>query len=231
LQRFGSESPIGKRIALAGNVYREVVGVVGDVREFGPRRAAAAMVYRPIEQAPFPGSVVVRASGEPGPMLATIRRAVLEAVPQSAVTRTITLDDARAEAIASPRTTARLFGLFGALALIIAVAGITSMLALWVRQRIREIGIRIALGASPGDILSTVMRQGMALVIVGFVFGLAGALVLTRLLVKLLFQVTPTDAPTYLAVSVLLLTAAMLACWAPARRAARTDPQVALRSE
>jgi ABC-type antimicrobial peptide transport system permease subunit len=114
---------------------------------------------------------------------------------------------------------------------VIAVAGIGSMLALWVRQRIREIGIRMALGAAPADILSTVLRQGMVLVAVGLACGLGGALTLTRLLKKLLFAVAPTDAPTYAVVSALLLAAALLACWFPARRAARIDPQVALRSE
>jgi putative ABC transport system permease protein len=105
------------------------------------------------------------------------------------------------------------------------------MLALWVRQRMREIGIRIALGARPADILATVVRQGMVLVLIGLACGIGGALALTRLLKNLLFEVTPTDAPTYAAVSVLLLASALLACWVPARRAARIDPQLALRSE
>lgn len=132
---------------------------------------------------------------------------------------------------ASPRTTTRLFGLFAALALVIAVAGMGSMLALWVRQRMREIGIRIALGASPADILTAVVRQLMVLVTIGLACGFAGALALTRLLKNLLFEVTPTDAPTYLAVSALLLVASLAACWVPARRAAGIDPQVALRCE
>jgi len=160
-----------------------------------------------------------------------VRRAVLQANPESAVIKIQTLDEARAEAVASPRTTAQLFGLFAGLALVIAVAGIGSMLALWVRQRMREIGIRIALGASPSDILSTVLRQGMVLVAVGLVGGLAGALVLTQALKRMLFAITPTDVPTYAVVSVLLLGAALVACWIPARRAARIDPQVALRTE
>jgi putative ABC transport system permease protein len=105
------------------------------------------------------------------------------------------------------------------------------MLMLWVRQRIREISIRVALGASPGDIAGTVLRQGMVLAMLGFGLGLAGALALTRLLKTLLFEVTPTDTTTYAAVSLVLLASALLACWAPARRAARVDPQLALRSE
>jgi putative ABC transport system permease protein len=124
-----------------------------------------------------------------------------------------------------------LFGLFAVLALVIAAVGISSMLALWVRQRMREIGIRMALGAKPGDILRTVVRQGMVLVVMGLACGMAGALALTRLMQTLLFAVTPTDAATFAAVTVLLPGAALLACYVPARRAARIDPQVALRCE
>ncbi|MEO8369685.1 MAG: ABC transporter permease, partial [Candidatus Solibacter sp.] len=222
---------IGKRITFDGEHYLEIVGVVGDVREFGPREDAPVQLYRPMEQDPFAGNVLVRTAADPELLIPAVRRAVLEANPESAVVKIKTLDEARAEAVASPRTTAQLFGLFAGLALVIAVAGIGSMLALWVRQRMREIGIRIALGASPSDILSTVLRQGMVLVAVGLVCGLAGALVLTKALKQMLFAVTPTDLPTYAVVSALLLGAALLACWIPARRAAHIDPQIALRTE
>jgi putative ABC transport system permease protein len=127
--------------------------------------------------------------------------------------------------------TTRLFGLFALLALIIAVTGIGCALALSVRQRTREIGIRASLGADPMDLIHMVIRQGMGLVIAGVVLGLAGALALTRLLRALLFEVTPTDPITFAAVSLLLAVAALLACYVPARRAARIDPLAALRSE
>ncbi|HEY1495070.1 MAG TPA: ABC transporter permease [Candidatus Solibacter sp.] len=226
-----NEDPIGKRITFDGEHYAEIVGVAGDVHEFGPGQGAPIQVYRPIAQQPFVGALLVRGAGDPRALIATVRRTALEANPESAVTKIQTLEEARSLSTASPRTTTRLFGLFAALALVIALAGIGSMLALWVRQRMREIGIRIALGAGPADILATVVRQGMVLVAIGLVCGLAGALALTRLLKNLLFEVTPTDAPTYAAVSVLLLAAALLACWVPARRAARIDPQIALRCE
>jgi predicted permease len=228
---WNKEDPIGKRITFDGEHYAEIVGVVGDVHEFGPGQGAPNQVYRPIAQQPFVGTLLVRGAGDPRTLIATVRRAALDANPESAVTRIQTLEEAQSLSTASPRTTTRLFSLFAALALVIAVAGIGSMLALWVRQRMREIGIRIALGAGPGDILGTVVRQGMVLVAVGLACGFAGSLALTRLLKNLLFEVTPTDAPTYAAVSVLLLTAALLACWFPARRAARIDPQIALRCE
>jgi putative ABC transport system permease protein len=226
-----NEDAVGKRITFDGEHFMEIVGVVGDVREFGPREDAPVQLYRPMMQDPFAGNVLVRTAADPELLIPAVRRAVLEANPESAVVKVKTLDEARSEAVASPRTTAQLFGLFAALALVIAVAGIGSMLALWVRQRMREIGIRIALGAAPSDILSTVLRQGMVLVALGVACGFGGALALTRLLKKLLFEVTPTDAPTYAVVSALLLAAALLACWVPARRAARIDPQTALRTE
>jgi putative ABC transport system permease protein len=209
----------------------QVVGVVGDIREFGPQHESPPAIYVPMDQNPGPGSIVVRAAGDTTSVIAAVRRAVLEANPEAAVVRVETLEQARAEAVAQPRTTARLFGLFGLLALVIAVAGIGGMLALWVRQRMHEIGIRIALGASPGDILAAVVRQGMLLAVIGAAAGLAGSLLMARAIAKLLFEVTATDPPTYVAVSVLLLGSALAACWIPARRAARIDPQLALRSE
>src|SRR5579862_2116750 len=115
----------------------------------------------------MPASIVVRTAGNPAALANQVRRAIQEIDPQISITETKTLEEARSESVASPRTTARLFGLFASLALIIAVAGIGSMLALSVRQRVREIGIRMALGATPGDILRIVIRQGMVLVAVG----------------------------------------------------------------
>jgi putative ABC transport system permease protein len=209
----------------------QVVGVVGDIKEFGPQQESPPVMYLPMEQSPNPVSIVVRTAGDTASTITAVRRAVLEANPEAAVVRVETLEEARADAVAQPRTTARLFGLFGLLALVIAVAGIGGMLALWVRQRMHEIGIRIALGASPGDILTAVVRQGMLLAMVGAAAGLAGSLMFARAIAKLLFEVTPTDPPTYVVVSVLLLGAALAACWIPARRAARIDPQLALRTE
>jgi putative ABC transport system permease protein len=187
--------------------------------------------YMPVKQRPASGHLVVRSAGNLEDAASGMRRALHEIDPQISINYVKTLDQARSDAEASPRTIARLFSLFAVLALLIAVAGIGSMLALWVRQRTRELGIRMALGASPGEIVGSILRQGFSLVTAGVVCGIAGALTMTRALKGLLFGVTPTDLETYVVVSGLLLIAALAACWAPARRAARIDPQQALRAE
>jgi predicted permease len=230
-QIWGNDNPIGKRVSFDDVEWHTVVGVVGDTREFGPGHEAPPQVYYSLWRHSMATCVVIRTAGDPAASISGVRRAVLEANPGTAVTRIDTLDDARSEALRPPRTVTRLFGLFAVLALVISMAGIGSMLMLWVRQRIREIGIRMALGAKPGDIVASVLQQGMVLAVAGFALGIAGALALTRFLKTLLFEVTPTDTPTYAAVSVVLLTAALIGCWIPARRAARIDPQAALRSE
>ncbi|MBZ5726587.1 MAG: ABC transporter permease [Acidobacteriia bacterium] len=231
-RRWGNENPIGRRIAFLGDgAWLKIVGVVGDVREFGQNRESPYEVYAPLEQIPNAGSVLVRTAGDPLAMVNMLRRAVHEVNPQIAINQAETLEQARADSVSSPRTLTRLFGLFGGLAFLIAITGIASMLALWVRQRAREIGIRMALGASPADIVGAVIRRGMLLAGIGLAAGVGGAWALTGYLKTLLFQVEPTDAVTFLLVAALLLAAALLACFVPAMRAARIDPQAALRAE
>jgi predicted permease len=231
-RRFGKENPVGKRITIDnGENWMTIVGVVGDVKEAGLARETPYQIYRPFAQLPFLGSTLIRASGPQKEIVEQIRRGLQEVEPYMAVVRVQTMEEARAKSIASPRTLTRLFTLFAVLALIIAVAGVGSMLALGVRQRNREIGIRMALGATPRNVLASVISQGMLLVIMGLVAGLAVALMTTTVLSALLFQVTPTHIPTYFVGSILLLGAAFLACYLPARRASHIDPQVALRCE
>jgi predicted permease len=231
-KRFGNEDPIGRRVKLNFvNHWFQVVGVVGDVKEFGLDRDVPYQFYAPLEQEPNPGAVLVRAAGDPAGMTNAVRRLIHGIDPQVAITQVSTLEQARADSVSQPRTLTRLFAVFGALAFAIAVAGIGCMLALWVKQRTREIGIRMALGARPGNIVSAVMRQGMLLVAAGLVVGIVGASALTRFLKALLFHVGPDDVATFAAVSVLFVAAASLACYVPARRASKTDPQEALRCE
>jgi putative ABC transport system permease protein len=230
--RWASQNPVGRRIKIGGDEdWTRIVGVVGDVKEISLADPPPDQLYMPIKQRPASGHLVVRSAEDPGEAANQIRRALHELDPQIAINYVKTLDQARSDAETSPRTIARLFSLFAVLALLIAVAGIASMLALWVRQRTRELGIRMALGASPGEIVNSILRQGLSLTAVGVVCGIAAAMTMTRALKGLLFGVTPTDFETYAAVSALLLIAALAACWAPARRAAKIDPQQALRSE
>jgi putative ABC transport system permease protein len=232
IKRWGNTDPIGRRVRVGNSeVWLRIVGIVGDVKDYGPDREAPAGIYLPLAQNAQPGALLIRTVAEPSQAMAALRRVIRDVDPETAVPVLETLEDARDKAVSSPRTMTSLFGLYAGLALVIAIAGIASMLALWVRQRTREIGIRMAMGASPKAILTGVIRQGMALVLVGLAIGLPRAMAVTRLLKTMLFQVEPTDAITYVAVSAVLLAAAVIACWVPARRAAGIDPQIALRCD
>lgn len=227
-----NEDPVGKGISFDdGATWAAIVGMAGDVREFGLDRPALPEIYIPHSEGPSPSTLSVRTIADPQTMSETITRALHEVDPQLAVTHIVTLEQARTESTTSPRVTASLLGVFGGLALLIAAAGIGGIMALAVSQRVREIGIRIALGAQPSKILRMVLGQGLLLAALGVGIGLAGALAVTHLAKSLLFEVTPTDPATFLGVAVVLVAAAILASYLPARRAAAIDPIVALRME
>lgn len=227
-----NEDPIGKRISGdGGEHWANVVGVVGDVREFGLDHAPSPEFYAPQMQNPQPATLIVRTAAEPGSMARAITRAIHEVDSQTAVTHVLTLEQARYESLASPRVTASLLAIFGGLALLIATAGIGGIMALMVSQRVREIGIRIALGAGPAKILQMVLSQGFLLAMLGVAIGIAGAMALTGLVKSLLFEVPPTDVWTFTGVALTLLLAAALASFLPARRAAAIDPNEALRAD
>jgi putative ABC transport system permease protein len=227
-----NEDPIGKRVtADGGEHWVTIVGVVGDVREFGLDHAPAAEFYASQAQNAQPNTLIVRTISEPRSMAQALTRAVHDVDTQTAVTHILTLEQARYESMASPRVTASLLGIFAGLALVIATAGIGGIMALMVSQRVREIGIRIALGARPASILQMVLGQGLLLAVIGIGIGIAGAVALTGLVKSLLFEVPPTDILTFSGVGVTLLAAAALASYLPARRAATVDPNVALRAD
>ena len=164
-------------------------------------------------------------------MARALTRAVHDVDSQTAVTHILTIEQARYESMASPRVTTTLLGIFGGLALLIATAGIGGIIALMVSQRVREIGIRIALGARPSSILQMILGKGLLLAGLGVAIGIVGAMALAGLVKSLLFEVPPTDVITFGAVGLTLLMAAALASFLPAKRAASVDPNVALRAE
>jgi putative ABC transport system permease protein len=226
------EDPIGKRVSGdGGEHWIIIVGIVGDVREFGLDHAPTAEFYASQAQNAQPGTLIVRTISEPRSMAQALTRAVHDVDPQTAVTHILTLEQARYESMASPRVTASLLGIFAGLALLIATAGIGGIMALMVSQRVREIGIRIALGARPASILQMVLGQGLLLAVLGIGIGIAGAVALAGLVKSLLFEVPPTDILTFSGVGLTLLAAAALASYLPARRAAAVDPNIALRAE
>jgi putative ABC transport system permease protein len=175
--------------------------------------------------------LVVRTSGDPGPLTRAIREQVFAVDQNQPVYDVKTMDERVAVTLETRRFAVVLFGIFGVLALMLAAIGLYGVLTFAVSQRTREIGIHMALGAQTRDVLRMVIRQGMSLVLLGVVLGIAGALALTRAMQSLLFGVTPTDAMTFIMVSGLLLIVALLACYLPARRATKIDPLVALRYE
>jgi putative ABC transport system permease protein len=226
------EDPIGRRISFdGGDSWAKVIGIVGDVREYGLDQPAQDEAYLSLTQNPALGSVLVRTDRDPILLANQLRRAIREIDPQTAIPNVQTLEQARQDAVASPRVLADLLAIFALLALVIAAAGVGGMLALAVNQRWNEIGIRVALGAKPRDVAGMILRQGMTLVVAGLAVGVLAAMALTRMLRTLLFEVQPFDPITFAAVSLTLAAVALVACYLPARRALRVDPLLALRRE
>jgi putative ABC transport system permease protein len=190
-------------------------------------------LYIPYAQAPFLGqmSLVARTRVEPGSLAKAIQNEVAALDREIVLSDVKTMDRYLGAAVAQPRFSALLFGLFALLALSLAAVGLYGVMAYTVSQSTREVGIRMALGAQVGDVLKLVMRQGLALALAGIAAGLAGAFALTRLMSTLLFEVSATDPVTFVSISLLLVVVALLACWVPARRATRIDPLYALRRE
>ena len=226
--------PIGSRISTnRGDDWYTVVGVVGDVRQFGLAQETVAQVYIPLAQTPngFAGRVLVRTAGDPTGFAQVLREAVHAVDPNQPVEAVQTLSDLRAEALAAPRLTATLLGVFAALALLVTLAGIGGVIATSVTQRTREFGVRMALGANRGTVLAMVLRQGLSLVVIGLLFGIGGALAGGRVLSSYLYQTAPRDPAIFAAVAAVFMIAGVLACLLPARRATTVDPLIALRAE
>jgi putative ABC transport system permease protein len=230
--RWPNEDPVGKRIRFnPAQGWVQIAGVVGDAKEYGLDKAVADEVYLPAAQNGFASNLVVRTTGDPMAVASAIRAAIRGVDSQIAVDRLNTIERFRYDSVASPRVTAILLGLFAGLAALISACGIAAVMALSVSQRTNELGIRMALGASRESIVMMVMRQGLALVVVGTIAGLAGALALTRLIASLLYATSPTDVFTFAAVSAGFIAVAAVACFVPARQVTSIDPLDALREQ
>ncbi len=233
------EDPLGKRIKFGtpDDPFPRwtIAGVVGDIREFDVLTPPRPTVYLPVSQADDSNYVlrdwVVRASVDPLTIASSIRSAMREVDPDLPVSRLRSLEQVRNISVAPQRFNLSLFGLFAALALLLAAVGIYGVTAYSVAQRTREIGIRVAMGAQRGDVVRLVLAQGARHAALGIFLGLAGAFALTRLMERLLYGVRPTDPVTFAGVTLILTGVALLACYLPARRAMRVDPIIALRYE
>ena len=231
---FPNESPIGRRINVTTGppVFREIVGVVGDVKQNGLNRETLPHAYDPFAQAPSQFmTMVVRTSSDPNSLVPAIRKTVFEIDNELPLQSVRTLDRVITNSISRQRFTSAVLAVFAGVALLLAMAGLYGVISYAVSQRRRELGIRMALGARAPDVLRLVLKQGMTFVFVGELLGLLSAYALTRLLRGLLFGVTPTDVPTFGTIILLLSGVGFLACYIPARSAAEVDPLVALRNE
>jgi putative ABC transport system permease protein len=232
---------LGKRLRFGGDNdgWREIVGVVGHVKQTGLNEEGRAEIYRPWTQitqkwrADFTRAtdMIVKTSVDPVSLIEPIRREIQVIDKDQPIAQVQTLDDKLSESVAPQRFTLFLLGIFALIALSLASAGIFGVMAYAVTQRTHEIGVRMALGAQGRDVLKLVIRQGMSLVVIGVLLGLAGAFATTRLMSSLLFEVTASDPVTFAVVTIVLSTVALIACYIPARRATKVDPLVALRYE
>ena len=230
-----NEGALGKKIRFGSDpTPREIVGIVGDARygilqdEYRPK------IYFPYSQhaSGFSGTtIVVRTTGPPRNVAPLVRREIRAINSKVSIGTMETAEDLYRQWIVEPRFYLGLFGFFAILAVALACIGIYGVVGYSVGQRTQEIGLRMAVGARSLDVVLMVVKQGAILIITGTILGIAGALAVTRSIKSFLFGVTPTDALTLGLVSILLIAAALFACFVPARRAMKVDPMVALRCE
>jgi putative ABC transport system permease protein len=233
---FANQDALGKRIKRGGRgsnaPWLTIVGVVGNIKSDGFDQPDQPHLYSPILQNPnYSMAIFLKTESSPLGLITSLREQVRSVDPNLPLFGARTMEEVVSDSLAQRRFAMQVVGLFGVLALLLASIGIYGVMAFSVSQRTREIGIRVALGASRANILRWVMRQGLVLIAIGVATGLIASFALTRLLRNLLFGVAPTDAITYGALAVVLVVVALLACYIPARRATKVDPLVALRYE
>jgi putative ABC transport system permease protein len=240
--------PIGQRITIGKGLgpqfeepTRQIVGIVGDVRENGLKTSDQPVMYVPegqvtdpltqLANSVIPLSWAIRTGNDPASLSTAIQREILAVDGQLPVSKIRTMEQVLSESTARQNFNMLLLSIFAGLALLLAAIGIYGLMSYTVEQRTQEIGIRMALGAGRGDMLKLIVRQGMLLAGIGVAIGLASAFGLARVLASLLFGVKTTDPATYGAVALVLISVALFATYVPARRATKIDPLIALRYE
>jgi putative ABC transport system permease protein len=234
-KHWPGEDAVGKRIRLGPNPnspWITIAGVVGDARNFGLENDALPEAYLPNLQAPTGRMrLVVRTAVEPQGLVAAVKEAVRSVDKDMPFSQVTTLEQLMAKSVAQRRLSLSLLGVFALIALAMAAAGIYGVMSYTVTMRAHEFGVRVALGAQAADVLKLVVGLGMKLALAGVAIGLLASFALTRLLANLLYGVSATDPPTFIAVATALVMAALVACLLPARRATKVDPMIALRHE
>ena len=238
-RHFAHQSPLGQRFKFGSlgdkGYWYTIVGVVKPIPESGVLDEAKPVVYRVHEQCDQIGDlnagIVIRTDVEPASIVPAVRQAIWSLDKNQPLARIQTMDDIVARQLSTPTQSTALLGAFAVLALLLASLGIYGVLSYAVTQRTREIGVRMALGATSGEVMRSFGRRGLVLTLTGLAIGLVLAAIASRLLTTLLYGVRPDYIPTVAVVSLILLGVAALACFVPARRASRIDPMIALRQE
>ncbi len=228
---FSGEDPLGKHIQLwGGNAWLTIVGVIGDMRHTGVHIDPSPEVFKPFEQDPRGEMfVALRTATNPSDLSSAVRNAVLALDKEQPTFDIATMEERLADSLATQRWSMWLLAAFAGTALALATAGIYGVISCFVVQRTHEIGVRMALGATPETVLAMVLRQGAAMVLLGGIIGLAASFVLSRFIAGMIYGIRSTDPATYLGVSFVLAFVALWASYIPALRAAKVDPMVALR--
>src|SRR5580700_66383 len=231
---FSRENAIGRRIRTGGadSPWRTIVGIAGDVKSSGLAAAPEPAAYFPYRQTGLASvGLVLQSALDGGVIAGELRKQVAAIDPGLPVASIQTMDQRLTESVSKPRFTAALLAAFAALALVLGIAGIYGVMGCRIRWQFRELAVRQALGAQPGNIVRHVLSQGLAIIAPGLCVGLAGSLVATRCMRSMLYEISPADPATFAGVAAVLIAVALLACWIPAARAARMDPLAALRQD
>ncbi|MCX6952004.1 MAG: ABC transporter permease [Verrucomicrobia bacterium] len=231
---FDTADPVGREVASAANPASrfEVVGVVGDVRRLGLSSTPPPQAYRSLDQRPTAfATLMVRTTLPPNTLAKSVTAALAHVDPDTPISEVSAMDAVVSRTVTQPRLYVILFTVFALLALLLAAIGLYGLVAYSIAQRTREFGIRAALGASPREVRTLVLREGLLLVGVGLALGFVGALVATRFLAEMITDTSVHDPVVFVVVPLVLAATALAACLIPARRAMRVDPSVALRTE